>query len=183
MDASDEQRIINRVLKGDTNAFGILVKRYQKPIFNLMYRMSGSLDEAAELTQEAFIKAYEKLEHFQPGKKFFPWLYAVGINHAKDLIRKNKRHLYSEENSEKLPELSHLSDQQDSMNDSLDFQQIEKALVGMPLKYREAIILRYREEMSMRDIAQALQISVSAAKMRVSRGLEMLRRSLKGGGG
>jgi len=181
MDASDEQYIINRVLKGDTDAFGLLVKRYQKPIFNLMYRMSGSFDEAAELTQEAFIKAYEKLEHFQPGKKFFSWLYAVGINHAKDLIRKNKRRRYFEENSEKTSELGCLSEQQDSMYDRLDFQQIEKVLVGMPLKYREAIILRYHEEMSLRDIAQALQISVSAAKMRVSRGLEMLRRAFHGG--
>ncbi|WP_457572002.1 RNA polymerase sigma factor [Desulfovulcanus sp.] len=181
MDASDEQHIINRVLKGDTNAFGILVKRYQKPIFNLMYRISGSLDEAAELTQEAFIKAYEKLEHFQPGKKFFPWLYAVAMNHAKDLMRRSKRQQYSEESCDKTSEPGYFSEQQDNMIERLDFQQIEKALVEMPLKYREAIILRYHEEMSMRDIAQALQISLSAAKMRVSRGLEMLRRALQGG--
>jgi len=67
MESTDDQRIISRVLKGDCNAFGILVQKYQKPIFNLMFRMTGSQDQAADLAQETFIKVYENLERFRPG--------------------------------------------------------------------------------------------------------------------
>jgi RNA polymerase sigma-70 factor (ECF subfamily) len=72
------------------------------------------------------------------------------------------------------------SAQQKRLDDHLDFQRLDKALSKMPLTYREAIVLRYHEELSMRDLAAALNISLSAAKMRVSRGLEMLRQMVKG---
>jgi RNA polymerase sigma-70 factor (ECF subfamily) len=181
MDNTDDQLIINRVLQGEVNAFGILVKRYQKPIFNLMYRIVGSADQAADLAQETFIKAYENLEKFAPGKRFFPWLYAVGLNHAKDFIRKNKARQKTELNTERMIDSQQFYQQQEHLCETLDFQRVEKALSTMPLTYREAVILRYHEELSTRDISTALQISPSAAKMRISRGLEMLRQILKGG--
>jgi len=181
MDNTDDQRIINRVLHGEANAFGILVKRYQKPIFNLMYRIVGSADQAADLAQETFIRAYENLEKFTPGRRFFPWLYAVGLNHARDFVRKNKARQKTELDTERMTDSQQLYQQQEHLCETLDFQRVEKALSIMPLTYREAIILRYHEELTTRDISAALQISQSAAKMRISRGLEMLRQILKGG--
>ncbi|MDQ7032378.1 MAG: sigma-70 family RNA polymerase sigma factor [Desulfonauticus sp.] len=178
MHATEEQEIIKRVLNGDTNAFGILVKTYQRPIFNLMYRMTNSNDEAAELTQEVFIKAYEKLEKFKLGKKFFPWLYALGLNIAKDYWRKKQRYCEVEVNN--ISNSKQIA-REDKLETSYDYQKLQQALKNIPLLYREAIILRYHENMSLKDIADALQISLSAAKMRVKRGLEMLRKELKGG--
>lgn len=184
MDNKDDQHIINLVLKGDTDAFGILVQRYQKPIFNLMFRVAGFREAAADLTQETFIKTYENLERFKPGKKFFSWLYTIGLNVARDFARKNKARV--EVNPGKDPaefcECHTPDEQQRRLCEGLDFIRLEKAMCSLPLLYREALVLRYHEELSMRDVAESLSISVSAAKMRVSRGLEMLRIALKGVG-
>ena len=180
MDNDEDQQIINRVLRGEANAFGTFVERYQKPIFNLMYRTVGSDDQAADLAQETFIRAYEKLEQFRPGKKFFPWLYAIGLNRARDFVRKNKARQKTHFYTERMTDPQEYHRHQERLCDSLDFQKVEKALSMMPLTYREAIILRYHEELSIRDISAALQISVSAVKMRISRGLEMLRQILVG---
>ena len=183
MDSNDEQNCIDRVLRGEVNAFGTLVERYQKPIFNLMYRMAGSSDKAADLTQETFIRAYQKLERFHPGKRFFPWLYTIGLNLARDFARKNTRNpeTRSTLNPESFSGCSSPGDQHDRMCESLEFLRLEKALDELPVIYREALILRYHDECSMRDIAAALNLSVSAAKMRVHRGLDMLREQYKGG--
>ena len=180
MDSIDDQSIINRVFKGEANAFGILVERYQRPIFNLMYRFTGSPDQAADLTQEAFIKAYGNLERFRPGSTFFPWLYAIGLNHARDFLRKDRTSQNVELDPEQMYHSGDPSDHQKRLDAHLDFQRLEKAMNKMPLTYRAAVVLRYREELSMREVATALDISLSAAKMRVSRGLEMLRQLVKG---
>ena len=183
MDSNDEQRCIDRVLRGEVNAFGPLVERYQKPIFNLMYRMAGSSDKAADLTQETFIRAYQKLERFHPGKKFFPWLYSIGLNLARDFARKKTWNPEAGPtmNPESFSGCNSPGDQHDRMCESLEFLRLEKALGELPLIYREALILRYHDECSMRDIAATLNLSVSAAKMRVHRGLDMLREQYKGG--
>ena len=183
MDGTDEQNCIDRVLRGEVNAFGTLVERYQKPIFNLMYRMAGSSDKAADLTQETFIRAYQKLERFHPGKRFFPWLYSIGLNLARDFTRKNTRNpeTLSALNPESFSGCNSPGDQHNRMCESLEFLRLEKALDELPVIYREALILRYHEESSMRDIAAALNLSVSAVKMRVHRGLNMLRDQYKGG--
>ena len=90
MNDADDGEIVELVLRGNRDAFGILVRRYQGSIYNLMYRMCRSSEDAADLAQEAFIKAYEKLETFKTDKRFFPWLYAIGLNHARDYSRKRK---------------------------------------------------------------------------------------------
>jgi len=183
MDGKDEQHCIDRVLRGEVNAFGPLVERYQKPIFNLMYRMAGSSDKAADLTQETFIRAYQKLERFHPGKRFFPWLYSIGLNLARDFARKNtcNPEAGSTLNPESFSGCNSPGDQHDRMCESLEFLRLEKALNELPVIYREALILRYHDEFSMGDIAAALNLSMSAAKMRVHRGLDMLREHYKGG--
>ena len=183
MDGKDEQHCIDRVLRGEVNAFGPLVERYQKPIFNLMYRMAGSSDKAADLTQETFIRAYQKLERFHPGKRFFPWLYSIGLNLARDFARKNTCNLEvgSSLNPESFSGCNSPGEQHDRMCESLELLRLEKALHELPVIYREALILRYHDDCSMGDIAAALNLSVSAAKMRVHRGLDMLREHYKGG--
>ena len=183
MDSNNDQYCIDRVLRGEVNAFGALVERYQKPVFNLMYRMSGSSDKAADLTQETFIRAYQKLERFHPGKKFFPWLYSIGLNLARDFARKSTGNpeAGSTLNPESLSGCNSPGDQHERMCDSLEFLRLEKALDELPVIYREALILRYHDECTMGDIATALNLSLSAAKMRVHRGLDMLRQHYKGG--
>jgi RNA polymerase sigma-70 factor (ECF subfamily) len=173
---TDEARIIAAVLDGEVNAFEPLIAKYEKPIFNLMYRTTGSLDEAGELTQEAFLKAYDRLDQFQAGRNFFSWLYALALNIGRDYLRYKKRippsvhdnpgHVAENRPQDPAPEDPRLTE---------DYQSLVKALEDLPIDYREAVVLRYREELSMQEIAEMLGLSVSGAKMRVHRGLEKLR--------
>ncbi len=175
-DDTDDQEIIDSIADGDSNAYAILVKRYQKAIFNLMFRMTGSYDDATDLAQETFIKAYEQLYRFQKGKKFFPWLYTIGLNHSRNFLRQRKKSRdISIEDCDPGSGLDYPGQQEDDLCARIDHQYISAALNQLPLDYREALILRYHEGLSMEDVAAALKLRMSAAKMRVHRGLEKLR--------
>ena len=95
MNITEDDAIIEKVLSGNVNAYGLIVKKYQQPIYNLMLRTVRSEDKAADLAQETFIRAYEKLDLFRPGNKFFSWLYSIGMNLARDSIRKNNKIFYT----------------------------------------------------------------------------------------
>ena len=176
MSNSEENAIISNILAGDADAFAILVKRYQKPVFNLMFRIRSCGEDAFDLTQDTFIRAYEKLDRFKPSGSFFPWLYTIGINLGRDFLRKRKTgKTKAEELYESQKNLSMESEHGESLIERLDGELVKEALQGLSLDYREAIILRFHEGMSMREVARALGISISGAKMRVHRGLLKLR--------
>jgi RNA polymerase sigma-70 factor (ECF subfamily) len=180
MDQLEEQQIISAILGGDADVYAMLVNRYQQPIFNLTYRMTGSREDAADLAQDAFIKAYEQLYRFQAGKKFFPWLYTIALNHTRNFLRKNKiTRTVAIEDCDLHSDSDHAAQEEDKMCARLDCQRLQWALTRLPWEYREAVILRYREELPMEDIATALSLSLSGAKMRVHRGLKKLREILE----
>ena len=171
--ASGEETLVNEILSGDVNAYALVVKRYEKPIYNLMLRMTGSEQDALDLTQETFVRAYEKLEKFDPSAPFFPWLYTMGLNLARDFLRRAKRspvEPYEPENS-----FSIEINQDDRLADQIDAQQVLEALQTLPVDYREALLLRFHEGLSVSEVAYALGLSLSAAKMRIHRGLLKLR--------
>jgi len=173
MEISDDAKIVTEVLAGNKNAFGILVKKYQKQVFTLMHRFANSPSEAADLTQEAFLRAYNKLETFQPGKKFFVWLYTLSLNLARDYGRKNKKAENLTENMDDA--YREIPDQERRLIQKGEAMAVLEALYRLPDDFREALILRYREDLSMQDIARILDLSVSGAKMRIHRGLIKLR--------
>jgi RNA polymerase sigma-70 factor (ECF subfamily) len=177
MSIREESLIISDILDGDPDAYAILVKHYQKPIFNLMIRMTSSEEDAFDLTQETFVHAYEKLDRFRLSSRFFPWLYTIGMNLARDFLRKKKTAgMGTEKLYESQRSFSTDSEQENMLVEKLDAQQVKTALQKLPLDYREAVMLRFHEGMSIRDVALALGISVSGAKMRIHRGLLKLRK-------
>jgi RNA polymerase sigma-70 factor (ECF subfamily) len=181
MDQSDDQQVIRAVMNGNVNAYSILVQQYQKPIFNLMYRVTGSYEDAKDLAQETFIKAYEKLDHFRMGARFFPWLYTIGYNHARNFVQRSRPFRQtSDKDCEESSGLDYPSQQEERVLAQIDFLRIYQALDQLPVDYREAVILHYHEGLSMEDIATALQLSVSGAKMRVHRGIKKLREIILG---
>jgi RNA polymerase sigma-70 factor (ECF subfamily) len=176
MNAPEDSRIVGEVLDGDVNAYALLVKKYQKPIYNLMYRVTGSRELSMEMSQETLVRAYEKLERFDPAKRFFPWLYAIGVNLARDHLRKAGREARLFEcNFEEGDTLDGNPNPGMRVERKLEMDHVLKAMEKLPFGHREALILRFREELSMKEIAQALSISVSGAKMRVHRALDRLR--------
>ncbi len=181
MDHWDDQQVIAAVLGGDVNAYGIFVRRYQKPIFNLMYRMTGSYADALDLSQETFIKAYEKLGLFKTDRKFFPWLYTIGLNHVRNFIRDRKASPISCSENWEEESMSRVSlDSQENSSVRVDTHHLAKALQRLSVEYREAVLLHYHEGFSMEEIAEMLQLSLSGAKMRVHRGLKKLREMILG---
>ena len=172
-----ENLLIRAVLDGDAHQYAVLVNRYQRPIFNLLVRMTGSRDAASDLTQETFLKAYENLEKFRLGERFLPWLWTIATNLARDQWRKQQNADAHADRvrqaAENFPEPATAMEAR--MADYLDARRLTGCLQQLPHEYREALILRYHEGLAMGDIGKALGLSTSGAKMRISRGLEKLR--------
>ena len=179
MNISDNH-IVTKIKQGDIEAYSELVQRYQKPVFNLMYRFSQSKADAAELTQDVFSKAFEKLNSFQAGRSFFSWLYTLAMNHGRDLLRQQER---------KRNGLRFYTDsiQHDDSSISLDTlekkQEIDKmfvALAELPHEKRELLLLRYQQELSIGELGEIFNLSPSAVKMRIHRSLALLQKQLTG---
>lgn len=177
----NEDEVIRDVLAGNTQAFGILVARYQKPIFNLMLRATRAEHTAADLAQDTFVRAYENLARFRPGARFFSWLYAIGLNRARDWLRgagTQRREVPLEIDEAQIGDPG-INDPRPHIDQHLDLERVGQAVTHLPLEYREAVMLRYHEDLPLKEVAQILGITLSAAKMRVHRALDMLRRALE----
>jgi RNA polymerase sigma-70 factor (ECF subfamily) len=174
--ASRDAEIVRDVLDGNVDAFSLLVLRYQQRAYAMVFRAVRSASLAADLTQDAFIQAYEKLEQFSPGRPFYPWLHAIALNIVRDYYRKEGRQdiLHVDIDS-----VTTIADEPPA-EARLDMDRAVAALEQLPILYREALILRYREEYEFTEVARALNIGLSAAKMRVKRGLELLRDMIGG---
>jgi RNA polymerase sigma-70 factor, ECF subfamily len=182
MDQSSDDQVITTVLAGDVDAYAVLVQRYQKPIYNLMYRMTTSHADSLDLAQETFIKAYEALHRFRLGNRFFPWLYSIALNHSRNFLRRSRgRQTVAIDECDLGSGVDYPGQEEEILCARLDTQNLHEALGELPVDYREAVLLRFREDLSMEEIAVALRISLSGAKMRVHRGLRKLREILEKG--
>ncbi len=178
---AEDDRLVEAVLLGNVEAFAGIVRKYENAIFNLMYRATGSREEAADLTQDAFLKAYDRLHTFRAGRKFHPWLYTLSINVARDYLRKQKR---QPKTSLRHPETIAETVFGDSnavaeADRAAEIQSLFEVLRNLSLDDREALLLRFREGLKMKEIAEQLGLSVSGAKMRVQRGLHKLQEAWK----
>ncbi len=178
MENHEEKRIIEAVLSGHVAQFGLLVERYQKPIYSFMLRLADSPSDAEDLTQEVFVRAFEKLGKFRNNRRFFPWLYTIAVNRGRDHMRKKglRRKLFTAEpensDSQDLP----TDDSHRTPERAIIVEEIIDAMEKLPLSYREPLLLYYREEFSIKEIAAALKISNTAVKVRLHRGRRSLRR-------
>ncbi len=175
MGRTDEE-IISQVLAGHKQVFSVLINRYQKQIFNLMYRYSRSDQEASDLTQEVFLRAFEKIGSFRPGSSFFSWLYALAVNRARDWRRTQNRmnrchHELRETRAEPVrPE----SGQEKILLRQEEMSRLQNAMEQLPDDTREILMLRYHQYCSVKVAAEIFSISESAVKMRTLRGLKQL---------
>ena len=165
----DDAWAVSRTLQGDHEAFSVLVRRYQGPIFRLMLRHTRDEDEAGEMAQEAFVRAFERLASFDRNRRFFTWLYTLSLNMARDHARKNARIPTASQGPERVAGSRH-----DPLA-SLEAARTLEALRDLPPKYAEALALRYIEDMPLHAVAETLGLSMSGAKMRVHRGLRLMR--------
>ncbi len=181
MEAADDE-IVKQVLGGSRNRYRFLVSRYERQIFNLMFRYSHNDDDAADLTQEVFVKAYSRLDQYRYDDRFFSWLYALAVNLARDWYRKRCRsqELCTElvDNELKVP--GSVSRQEEGLERSEEIKFLEDALGQLSHRNREMVILRYQQERSIKEIVEIFDMGESAVKMRLSRALKQLRKIIHG---
>jgi len=181
MDDSSDEELVSQVLRGKTQVYALLVDRYERPVFNLMYRYCRSDQEAADLSQDAFLRAYERLASFNIRRKFFPWLYTLAINRAKDWQRGNSRKLKNLAILQwERPNLDTGSYQEKQLLNHEEVKQLYGALDTLPETTREMVLLRYRQERPIRELASIFKLSESGVKMRISRALDHMRAVLGG---
>ena len=185
----EEEAIIQRVLSGETEAFEALVLANQRKVYNLCLRMTGNPEDAEDLAQEAFVKAYQNLGSFKGESGFGPWLYRLASNVCIDHLRREKRREKSSltylDESGTAAEIE-LPDERFSPETSLERRQteehVQRGLSALTPEHRRILILREFSELSYDEIADALGLSAGTVKSRISRARLALSKILLQGG-
>lgn len=181
MTREQEAAIVRKVLGGDSNAFETLVLEYEKNVYNIALRMTGNSEDAADMTQEAFIKAYNSLQSFRGDSKFSVWLYRIVSNVCLDFLRsKNRRPTVSlsvEDDDGEDAQLDVADESQSPellLDRKLTRDSVRRGLDSLPPDYRQILLLREIQGLSYDEIAQALSLEVGTVKSRIFRARKRL---------
>ena len=181
----DEKKIIKRAAEGDPDAFEQLVLTYQSPIYNLCLRMTGDPEDAADLSQDSFLKAWRNLDSFQFESSFSTWLYRLASNTCLDHLRSIKRH----------PQVSLTVEDSDGETQTMDFpdaaptpeeaaitkednERLAQAMQELDEQQRQILTLRVINDLSYAEIAEILNTKEGTVKSRLSRTRDALRKKL-----
>jgi RNA polymerase sigma-70 factor (ECF subfamily) len=187
MDQKTEAEIVVRILKGDRQAFALLVEEYKTPIYNLAYKMTRNPEDAEDLAQETFLNSFRELSRYDTKRRFYTWLYTIGLNLIRNHLKKtgrrqtNLRQVNISSNAViSGAEKSIFIDAADSEESREERkEQLEICLLKLSPDLRELLVLRFYQGLSFEDIAVITGFSQSAVKMRVYRGLEKLRKFIQ----
>jgi len=184
--ASDELALVRAAKAGDMQAFEELVKRYDRNIFRIAQHITQNREDAEDVVQEAFLKAYGNLEHFQEQSKFYTWLVRIAVNEAlMKLRRRRPERTVSLDEDVKTEEDSMPREVADwAPNPEQQYKQAElreiltKTIQGLPASFRTVFVLRDVEGLSTEETAEALGLSIPAVKSRLLRARLQLRERL-----
>ena len=178
---STDAKLVKRVQKGDKGAFDMLVLKYQHKIVNLVMRYVRDQEQALDITQEAFIKAYRALPRFRGDSAFYTWLYRIAVNTAKNHLAAQRRRPLDVELDMQDPEQYDLhaklkeTDTPEGVTISEELKRtVEKAIQSLPDDLRTAIILRELDGMSYEEIAQTMECPVGTVRSRIFRAREAI---------
>lgn len=181
----DEREIIERVLAGDNDAFGLLVEAYQTRVYNLALRLCGNRDDAFDLAQESFFRAWRSLSGFQFESSFSTWLFRLCSNICLDWLRAKKRRPTvsmstvddeGEESQLELPDPG--KSPEELLLAAEEREALARAMNQLPVEYREILTLRAIHDLSYTEIAEILKIKEGTVKSRLSRARLALRNKL-----
>ncbi|TLY31090.1 MAG: sigma-70 family RNA polymerase sigma factor [Ignavibacteria bacterium] len=173
----DEDRsLVCRTLAGDRRAFEQIVERYQKVIYNVALRMRSRAEDAEDITQSVFLKAYESLGTYKPRYKFFSWIYRIAVNESLNFVNRQKQH---EELDQNIPDLDPSAEQ---VADEHDLTRIvDEGLMRLRVEERAIIVLNHFHNLSYGEIGYILDIPEKTVKSRLYSARQLLRtRLLKG---
>lgn len=178
MDVPSDQDLVHRVWRGETQAYGELVRRYQLTVFNVCWRVLQNRQDAEDLAQETFIRAYERLDHFDNRLPFGPWIYRIAANLSINALNSRKSHFSIDPERDALPSGSSAHPEV-ALDKSQQRGTILDALALLPPSYRAAIELRHFQDMTYAEMADATGLPVNTVKSHLFRGRKMLARLLK----
>ena len=181
--ASDEE-LVARSIGGDLDSFNQLVLRWERPIYALAYRVIGREEDARDVCQETFLRAFRALGGFKGQAKFSSWLYRITLNLCRDWIRRERRQpLAQTPEGVDLVELAGESETAESIEELVARKEIgaavAKAMALLPEEQRTAIVLKEYHGLTFQEIADMLDCPLSTVKTRLYQGLTVLRRQLE----
>lgn len=181
MGPTDEELVV-AVQAGDVSAFDVLVRRWDRKIQGAAYRVLGSDDEARDVSQEAFLKAFRALSSFKREARFSSWLYQIAMNLCRDKLRRRRgrEHLSLDEMAESTePALRQRATAVDQIEDRDRARVVAAAVGGLSEDQREVVILKEYEGLTFPEIAEVLGVPLSTVKTRLYRALAQLRIELE----
>jgi RNA polymerase sigma-70 factor (ECF subfamily) len=182
MESQSDLELVQQAKQGSLSAFEVMVKRYQKRIFYLSFRMTKDLDAADDIAQETFIKAYQNISSFKESYAFYTWIYRICMNLAINYLRR-QRFLVQER---KVDDFQQLIDSQiptvesdGSSEEEELLEDLRKEIELLPVDYRAVTVLKIYENLSCGEIAKILKIPMGTVLSRLARAREQLARRIK----
>lgn len=174
-EADSDFAVIKRVQAGDVAAFDQLIRKYRERVFGIVYNMTSNREDAADLTQDAFIKAFQSINRFQGGSSFFTWLYKIAVNTTLSHLRKNKMRMFFslekiQEDDPSAKVLAELTDKSGADRDAYLRELQEKLNEGMQklsIKHRTVITLFEIDGLSHAEIAEIMECSEGTVRSRL----------------
>ncbi len=179
-----DAELVKHTLGGNTQAYNNLVQRYQRQVYNLAYRMLGNAEDAGDLVQETFLRAYNALGTFRQDASFLTWLYKIASNLCIDHLRSRKAKgalsldVELAEGREPAADARSCGPEEAAMRDSVK-DVVQRAIKNLPERYRLVVTMRHLQDMSVEEIAQALNMPTGTVKTHLFRAREMLRERLR----
>ena len=168
----DDGELVARFLRGETAAFDSLFAKYQDYVYHIVFGIVGSAEEARDLTQDVFVQVYRSLPQFRGGARFATWLYRIAANRAVDAARGSRRWRFLPLlDAPGLMERRADADQEPEaqFEQRMEREDIQQILMQCPVGHRQILALRYYQDLSLEEIADVLECSLSAAKVRLHR--------------
>ena len=174
LEVNDDATLVAATLAGRSEAFGTLVERYDRAVYNLCLRTLRDAEEAKDASQEAFLKAFRALRTFRPGAKFSTWIFSIAYHACCDRLARRKRFSDSElpERADPSPGPALMAERRDEAS------QLRAAIDALPEKYRTVITLYHLQGHQYEEIAQVLDLPMGTVKTHLFRAKEQLRRQL-----
>ena len=168
---------VERAQSGDGDAFRLLVERHSRNVFRLAFRMTGNEQDAEDVVQETFLRAYRQLKNYQARSSFSTWLHRIAANYSLDLIRSRKRRQEDSDPMQTIEEGRPTPDRVAFSGQVKD--RINLALDELSLQERTAFVLRHFEGQSIEEIGAVMGTGTNATKHSIFRAVQKLRRSLE----
>jgi RNA polymerase sigma-70 factor, ECF subfamily len=182
--SADDPHLIAECLKGDTAAFGVLVRRYQERLYNSVYRLADNAEDAQDIVQEAFLNAYQSLHSFKGDSLFFTWLYRIAVNTAISLRRKRRvlvRRELADNGEQRMDPLdpSVGSDPGHALEQAEQSRKVWQALNRLSPEHRAVLVMKDMEGHKYDTMAEILQVPIGTIRSRLHRARLELRQLLE----